>query len=90
MVMEATEAGGDAAADTVDLGAKTVVNVVVEVMIMLDGVLTMADGHEFGVAGGPRVGPGIGKGPLIELGADSVPVDLLVPGLNLDTHAEVI
>ena len=66
------------------------VNVVVEVVIMSDGVLTIADGHEFGVTGGPGVGPGIGEGPLIELGAESVHVDLLVPGTNLDTHAEVI
>ena len=57
---------------------------------MLDGVLTMADGHEFGVAGGPGAGPGIGEGPLIELGADSVPVDLSVPGLNLYPHTEII
>ena len=65
MVIEGTEAGGHAAADAVDLGAKTRVNVVVEVMIMSDGVLTMADGGEFGVASEPGAGPGIGEEPLI-------------------------
>ena len=90
MVIGGTEAGGDAAAGAVDPDAETVVNIVVEVVVMLDGVLTIADGHEFGVAGRPGVGPGIGEGPLIELGAYSMTVDLLVPGPNLDTHAEVI
>ena len=50
----------------------------------------MANGCEFGVTGGPGAGPGIGEGPLIELGADSVPVDLSVPGPNLYTHTEII
>ena len=90
MVIEGTEAGGNAAADAVDLGAETMVNVVVEVVIMSDGVLTMANGGEFGVAGRPGAGPGIGEGPLIELGDNSVPVDLSVPGLNLYTHTEII
>ena len=90
MVIEGTEAGSDAAADAVDPDAKTMVNVVVEVMIMSDGVLTIADGREFGVAGGPRVGPGVEEGPLIELRADSMTVDLLAPGPNLDTHSELI
>ena len=90
MVIGGTEVGGDAAADAVDPDAETMVNVVAEVVVMSDGFLTIVDGREFGVAGGPGVGPGIGEGPLIELGADSVPVGLLVPGLNLDTHAEVI
>ena len=57
---------------------------------MSDGVLTIADGREFSVAGRPGVGPGIGEGPLIELGANSVPVDLSVPGPNLYTHTEII
>ena len=90
MVIGGTEVGGDAAADAVDLDAETMVNVVADVVVMSDGVLTIADGHEFGVAGGPGVGPGIGEGPLIELGANSVPVDLSVPGLNLYTHAKII
>ena len=90
MVIWGTEAGGDTAADTVDIGTKTVVNVVVKVVIMSDGVLTMAHGGEFGVTGEPGAGPGIGEGPLIELGADSVPVDLSVPGPNLYTHTDII
>ena len=90
MVIGGTEAGGDAAADAVDPGAETMVNVVVEVVLMLDGVLTMADGHEFSVAGGPGFGPGIGEGPLIELGANCMPVDLSVPGPNLYTHTEIM
>ena len=90
MVIDGTEASGDAAADAVDLDPKTGVNVVVEVVIMSDGVLTMADGGEFGVAGRPGAGPGIGEGPLIELGANSVPVDLSVPGPNLYPHTDSI
>ena len=66
------------------------VNVVVEVMIISDGVLAMANGGEVGVTDGPRAEPGIGKGLLIELGAYSVPVDLSVPGPNLYPHTEII
>ena len=57
---------------------------------MSDGAPTMANGCEFGVAGGPGVGPGVEEGPLIELGANSVTVDLLAPGPSLDTHSELI
>ena len=40
--MEGTEVGGDVAADTVDLGIKSGVNVVGKVVIMLAGALSMA------------------------------------------------
>ena len=90
MVIGGTEAGGDAAAGAVDPGAKTMVNVVVEVMIMSDGALTMADGGEFSVASEPGAGPGIGEEPHIELRVDSVPVVLSVPGPNLYHHTNII
>ena len=90
MVIGGTEVGGDAAADAVGLDAATDVHGVAGVVVMPVGVLTIADGCEFSVTGGPGAGPGIGEGPLIELGADSVPVDLSVPGPNLYTHPEII
>ena len=78
------------AADAVGLYAGTNVDGVADVVVMLDGVLTVGDGREFGVAGGPEVGPGVEEGPLIELGANSVTVDLLALGPNLNTHSELI
>ena len=62
---------GNVAADAVGLYAGTDVNGVADVVVMPDGVLTIADGREFGVAGRPGVGPGVEEGPLIELGANS-------------------
>ena len=90
MVIGGTEASDVAAADTVGLYTMTNVDGVAGVVVMPDGVLTIADGREFGVAGGPGVGPGVEEGPLIELGANILTVDLLAPGPNLDTHAKVI
>ena len=78
------------ATEAVGLYAGTDDDGVADVVVMPDGVLTVADGLEFGVTGRPGVGPGVEEGPLIELGADSMTVDLLAPGPNLDTHAEVI
>ena len=90
MVIEGTEAGSDATADAVNPGAETVVYVVVEVVIMSDGVLTMADGGEFGVTSKPGAGPGIEEELHIELGVNSVPVVLSVPGPNLYCHTDII
>ena len=90
MVIGGTEVSGDAAADPVGLDAVKDVNGVAGVMVMPDGVLSVVNGHEFGVTGGPGVGPGVKEGPLIELGANSVAVDPLAPGLNLSTHSEPI
>ena len=87
--MEGTEVGGDVAADTVDLGVMSGVNLVGKVVIMSDGALTMADGGEFGVSSEPGAGPGIGEEPHIELGVDSVPVVLSVPGPNRYPHPDI-
>ena len=57
---------------------------------MSDGALTMADGGEFGVTSKPGARPGIGEEPHIELGVDSVPVALSVPGPNLYPHTNII
>ena len=81
-VIEGTEVSGDVAADTVDLGVKSGVNVVGKVVIMLAGALTMAEVGESGVASKPRAGPGIGEELHVELGVDSVAVVLSVPGPN--------
>ena len=50
----------------------------------------MADGGESGVASEPGAGPGIGEELHIELGVDSVPVVLSVPGPNLYPHPDII
>ena len=80
--MEGTEVGGDVAADIVDLGIESWVNVVGKVMIMLAGALTMAKGGESGVASEPGAGPGIVEELHVELGVGSVAVVLSVPGPN--------
>ena len=89
-VMEGTEVGSDVAADTIDLGIKSGVNVVGKVMIMLDCALTIAEGGESGVASEPGARPGIGEEPPIELGVDSIPVVFSVPGPNLYPHTDII
>ena len=90
MVIGGTAVCSNVAANVVGLYALTGVNGVADVMVMSDGVLTIANGHEFCVTGGPGGWTRDWRRALIEFGADSVPVDLLVPGPNLDTHAEVI
>ena len=57
---------------------------------MSDGALTMADGGESGVTSEPGSGPGIGEEFHIELGVDSIPVVLSVPGPNLYPHPDII
>ena len=72
------------------LYAGTNVDGVADVVVMPDGVLTVSGGLELGFADGPWVGPGVEEEPLIELGADSVAVNPLAPGPNLDAHSEPI
>ena len=88
--MEGPEVGGDVAADIVDIGIKSGVCVVGKVMIMSDGALTMAEGGEPCVVSKPGAGPGIREELHIELGVDSVPVVLSVPGPNLYPHPDII
>ena len=90
MVIGGTKVGSDVAADNIDLGVKSRVNVVGKVVIMSVGALTMADGGEFGVASVPGAGPGIGEELHIELGVNSSPVVLSVPGPNHYPHPDII
>ena len=89
-VIGGTAFGGNVAAQAMGLYAGTDVDGVANVMVMSDSVLTIADGLEFGVTNRSGVGPGVEEGLLIELGADSLAVDLLAPGPNLNTHSEPI